>query len=97
MRTISLILGLLLFPTLAARAQDSALEATSAVQRVLQHQQDAWNRHDLEGFMAGYWNSPEPTFFSGVRITAGWQSTLDRYRKSTRAKAGRWGNWNFRI
>ena len=90
-----MILGLLLFPTLAARAQDSALEATSAVQRVLQHQQDAWNRHDLEGFMAGYWNSPEPTFFSGVRITAGWQSTLDRYRKSYQSEGREMGKLEF--
>src|SRR5258707_12941191 len=34
-----------------------------AVERVLRTQEDAWNRHDLEAFMAGYWNSPELTFF----------------------------------
>ena len=98
MRTIpwiGWILGLLLFPTLAARAQRSALEATSAVQRVLQHQQDAWNRHDLEGFLAGYWNSPELTFFSGVRVTAGWQSTLDRYRKSYQSEGREMGKLEF--
>ena len=33
-----------------------------AIQRVLRKQQEAWNRHDLEGFMAGYWNSPEADF-----------------------------------
>jgi ketosteroid isomerase-like protein len=95
MRTISWILGLLLFPALAARAQDSALETTSAVQRVLQHQQDAWNRHDLEGFVAGYWNSPELTFFSGARITLGWQPTLDRYRKSYQSEGREMGRLEF--
>jgi ketosteroid isomerase-like protein len=95
MRTISWILGLLLFPALAARAQDSALETTSAVQRVLQHQQDAWNRHDLEGFVAGYWNSPELTFFSGARITLGWQPTLDRYRKSYQSEGREMGKLEF--
>ena len=31
--------------------------AKAAVEAVLRTQQVAWNRHDLEGFMAGYWNS----------------------------------------
>jgi ketosteroid isomerase-like protein len=60
----------------------SALEETgqSAVERVLHLQQEAWNRHDLDGFMAGYRNSPELTFFSGAKERHGWQDTLDRYR-----------------
>jgi beta-aspartyl-peptidase (threonine type) len=50
-----------------------------AIERVLRTQQEAWNRHDLEGFMAGYWNSPELTFFSGAEEHDGWQATMDRY------------------
>ena len=50
-----------------------------AIERVLRTQQDAWNHHDLEGFMAGYWNSPELTFFSGAKEQNGWQATIDRY------------------
>jgi ketosteroid isomerase-like protein len=50
-----------------------------AIERVLRAQQEAWNRHDLEGFMAGYWNSSELTFFSGAKETNGWQATIDRY------------------
>ena len=50
-----------------------------AIERVLRTQQNAWNRHDLEGFMAGYWNSPELTFFSGAKEQNGWQATIDRY------------------
>jgi ketosteroid isomerase-like protein len=50
-----------------------------AVERVLRTQQEAWNRHDLEGFMAGYWNSPELTFFSDAKEHDGWQATMDRY------------------
>jgi ketosteroid isomerase-like protein len=55
--------------------------AKAGVERVLRTQQDAWNRHDLEGFMAGYWNSPELTFFSGAQERRGWQATIDRYRE----------------
>ena len=95
MWAISWILGLLLFPTLAARAQNSPLDATSAVQQVLQHQQDAWNRHDLEGFMAGYWNSPELTFFSSARTTSGWQPTFDHYRKSYLTEGREMGKLEF--
>jgi beta-aspartyl-peptidase (threonine type) len=59
-----------------------------AVEHVLRMQQEAWNRHDLEAFMAGYWNSEELTFFSGGKETHGWQATIDRYRV-TYASPGR--------
>ena len=65
-----------------ARAQDvsgSYGNDAKAIERVLRVQQEAWNRHDLEGFMAGYWNSPELTFFSGGKEQDGWQATIDRY------------------
>jgi ketosteroid isomerase-like protein len=55
-------------------------EPKAAIEHVLVVQQDAWNRHDLEGFMAGYWNSPQLTFFSGAKERSGWQATIDRYR-----------------
>jgi ketosteroid isomerase-like protein len=55
-------------------------QGKSDVERVLRTQQEAWNRHDLEGFMAGYWNSAELTFFSGAQEHDGWQATIDRYR-----------------
>ena len=50
-----------------------------AIERVLHKQQEAWNKHDLEGFMAGYWNSQDLTFFSGAKEQNGWQATMDRY------------------
>ena len=57
-------------------------EPVAAVQHLLEAQQAAWNRHDLEGFMAGYWISPDLTFFSGGQRIAGWQAALDRYTKN---------------
>jgi hypothetical protein len=62
----------------APAGRNSAAE--SDVERVLRTQQEAWNRHDLDGFMAGYWNSPDLTFFSGAKENHGWQATMDRYR-----------------
>jgi ketosteroid isomerase-like protein len=80
----TLILGILLcFGTVSAYAQSSSAEVArekSAIEHVMRAQVEAWNRHDLDGFMTGYWNSPELTFFSGAKQTSGWQATLDRYR-----------------
>jgi ketosteroid isomerase-like protein len=52
----------------------------SAVESALRAQQDAWNRHDLDAFMAGYFNSPQLTFFSGAKEMHGWQAAFDRYK-----------------
>jgi ketosteroid isomerase-like protein len=65
-----------------ARAQDEGGvygNDAKAVERVLRTQQEAWNRHDLEGFMAGYWRSPELTFFSEGKEQDGWDATIERY------------------
>jgi ketosteroid isomerase-like protein len=67
----------------------------AAVERVLHAQQDAWNHHDLEGFLAGYWKSPELTFFSGVKETSGWQATLDRYRSTYNSPGHEMGKLEF--
>lgn len=65
-----------------AQAQDESGNygnEAKLIERVLRKQQDAWNHHNLEGFMAGYWNSPGLTFFSEGREHDGWQATMDRY------------------
>jgi ketosteroid isomerase-like protein len=84
MRIILLVFGLLI--PLAAQQ--------SPVQQVLEQQQAAWNHHDLEAFMAGYWNSPELTFF-GAKRASGWQATLDRYRKTYQGAGREMGNLEF--
>jgi hypothetical protein len=49
----------------------------AAVRAVLHAQQDAWNRGDLDAFMAGYARSDELVFTSRGTIQRGWQSTYD--------------------
>jgi uncharacterized protein (TIGR02246 family) len=66
------------------------------VRALLQRQQDAWNRQDIEGFMAGYWKSDELTFFSGGNVTKGWQPTLDRYRQHYQSAGSEMGQLEFR-
>jgi ketosteroid isomerase-like protein len=87
-RIIFVLLALL--APLAAHAQ----EPSAAIQMVLRQQQAAWNRHDLDAFMAGYWNSPDLTFF-GAKRTSGWQATLDRYRQSYQSAGHEMGKLEF--
>ena len=81
----ALLLALLILPV--CDAQNSSV---GEIQKVITDQQAAWNRHDLDAFMSGYWNSPELTFFSGDNIAHGWQQAIDRYEKPIRAREKKW-------
>lgn len=54
-------------------------------------QKEAWNNGDIEGYMAGYWNSDSLKFIGQSGITYGWKNTLENYRKhySNRALMGK--------
>jgi ketosteroid isomerase-like protein len=90
MKKISICFVLILMLAAGAFAQSRDEKARRAIRQVMDDQTTAWNRGDIEGFMAGYWNSPELKFVSGENVTKGWQPTLDRYKKSydTRDKMG---------
>jgi ketosteroid isomerase-like protein len=95
-----LVLALVLAGSLPAcsvnlNVNDTQLLGTSAsdadqVRDVLITQQAAWNAGDIDGFMQGYWISPDLRFASGGTVTSGWQSTRDRYHTtySDRAAMG---------
>ena len=76
-----IVAAALLVPVLAP-VQSAPASDDSAIRAVLDTQQAAWNRGDVEAFMAGYWNSPELTFAGASGITRGWQPVMARYRKS---------------
>jgi beta-aspartyl-peptidase (threonine type) len=65
------------------------------IEQVLRTQQEAWNRHDLEAFMAGYLNSPGLTFFSGSKENDGWQAAIARYRAAYAAPGREMGKLDF--
>jgi uncharacterized protein (TIGR02246 family) len=88
---IGLVLCIAVFPFHAR----SASGEETAIEQVLRAQQQAWNRHDLEGFMAGYWNSSELTFFSGANEKDGWQATIERYRASYASTGHEMGHLEF--
>ncbi len=75
----------------------SAYEAAekAAIQQVLERQDGAWNRGDLDAFMDGYWNSPDLTFFSGNQDRHGWDATLEHYRQRYQAEGREMGHLTF--
>ncbi|HYE66889.1 MAG TPA: AtzH-like domain-containing protein [Pyrinomonadaceae bacterium] len=62
----------------------------AGVRAVLDAQVEAWNRGDLESFMDGYLRGSETVFVSGDNVVRGWQTVLDRYKKTydSREKMG---------
>lgn len=66
-----------------------------AIKHVLLSQVDAWNHGSLEGFMSGYWRSPDLTFFSGATETKGWEPTLKRYRERYQSGGKEMGHLDF--
>ena len=67
----------------------------SAIQAVLDAQVAAWNRRDLEGFMKGYWNSDQLSFYSGGTKTAGWKGTNHRYQLTYMSQGREMGQLTF--
>lgn len=59
--------------------EHKAAEAAT-ITALLEAQDVAWNKGDIEGFMAGYWESPDLRFASGGKVTRGFDQTLTRYK-----------------
>jgi len=85
----------LLLLALVPAEPPKAETAEQAIRKVLDDQAKAWNKGDLEGFMVGYWKSPELTFSSGGDRTKGWQATLERYQKRYQGEGKEMGKLTF--
>ncbi|MCX6590563.1 MAG: DUF3225 domain-containing protein [Acidobacteria bacterium] len=57
-----------------------------AIRQVLELQEAAWNRGDIDRFMQGYENSPQTLFFGAAGITRGYQAVLDNYKRRYASK-----------
>jgi ketosteroid isomerase-like protein len=90
MQSAAAIVSCLLLATSVALAQTSEQKSQAAVRALLESQAAAWNRGDIEAYMDGYDRSPDTVFVSGDRISHGWQTVLDRYKRNydSRAKMG---------
>jgi len=82
------LLGALFVAARGRPAAEKLNEADrAAIVAVLTSQQNDWNKGDIRGFMAGYWNSSELTFAGTRGFTRGWQPVMARYEKSYADKA----------
>src|SRR5271163_791443 len=54
----------------------------AAISAVLNAQQAAWNRGDVDAFLVGYWQSPELTFSGSNGVSRGWNGVMARYKKN---------------
>jgi len=95
MRDLILLVGIIAALAVSSIGQDAEDVARTAIRKMMEQQQAAWNRKDLEAFMSGYWNSPDLTFFSGAREAKGWQAALDRYKKAYQGAGHEMGRLEF--
>jgi uncharacterized protein (TIGR02246 family) len=65
----------------AGQAAERQADRT-AIRAVLDAQQEAWNRGDIDAFLTGYWHSPDLTFSGTNGISRGWDAVLARYKKN---------------
>ncbi len=67
----------------------------AAVRKVLTDQVIAWNKGDLDGFMAGYWNDERLTYISGGKAVRGWKALKERYRVAYQGEGKQMGQLAF--
>jgi len=91
MKRWTIVVGMMLFLILALAFQ--VADTKTDLLRILDLQKAAWNRQDIEGFMAYYWNSEMFTFQSGANRLRGWDTLLERYKKSYSGE--NWGILDF--
>jgi ketosteroid isomerase-like protein len=85
---------LALFVLLAVPATASQTADRASILSVVQHMEDAWNRGDFRGYMAGFKN-PDVIFVSGGKFQEGWRGTLDHYIRDYGGSAERRGKLHF--
>ena len=76
MHTKLLIILLFTFSTVHSQNKDEA-----AIRQLLEKQNAAWNRGDIDTFMQGYWNNDSLKFVGKSGITYGYKKTLEGYKR----------------
>lgn len=77
-----------------ALAAASPQAEKAAILSVIHRMEDAWNRGDFRGYMAGFKN-PDVIFVSGGKFQDGWQGTLDHYVRDYGGSPERRGQLHF--
>lgn len=83
--SLILVVGLLMGVGVRCGGQERAKEQEAdraAITAVLEAQQTAWNRGDIDAFLVGYWHSAELTFSGNGGIARGWDGVQARYKRN---------------
>ena len=90
-RRLFVVMVLVVVSTTHIHGASKKSGADQEIRAVMQAQVAAWNRGDIDGFMEGYARANATEFVSGDRLTRGWQTVRDRYKKKydSREKMGR--------
>jgi ketosteroid isomerase-like protein len=78
----------------ALTAAPAAASPKSEILHVVANMENAWNRGDFRGYMAGFKN-PDIVFVSGGKFQQGWQGTLDHYIRDYGGSPERRGTLHF--
>jgi beta-aspartyl-peptidase (threonine type) len=65
------------------------------VRAILDAQVAAWNRGDVDGFMAGYWNDENLFYISGGKSVQGFNSLKERYATAYQGEGKEMGKLKF--
>jgi len=85
MRTF-FVLFLLAF-TAHAFSQNVSTKNRGQITELLTQQEKCWNKGNIDGYMAYYWNSDSLKFVTKNGITRGWSKTLENYKQHYPDKA----------
>lgn len=85
------LIGAIVLP---ASASAEPTQDRAAILAVVLRMEEAWNRGDFRGYMAGFSN-PDVVFVSGGKFQSGWQGTLDHYERDYGASAETRGTLHF--
>ncbi|OIQ41767.1 MAG: DUF4440 domain-containing protein [Bacteroidetes bacterium MedPE-SWsnd-G1] len=78
---IKVYITLFTLVSFVACQKSSTNEEKKEILNIMKIQEEAWSKHDLEGFMQGYWKSDSLKFYGSNGLTYGWDKTLANYKK----------------
>jgi len=95
MKYFACVLAVLFVAEAATAEEEKPSGEETAIRKVLNDQVTAWNKGDLPGFMAGYWNSKDLTFYAGKDKHQGWDKAFERYKKRYQGEGKEMGKLAF--
>lgn len=77
LKSVLLVLSILFCFQVSAQTK-----AEKEIRNILETQNQAWNKGNIDEFMIGYWNHDSLLFVGSSGPKYGWQTTLKNYKKN---------------